>query len=44
VTVLNTQGAVYVLAGVFALVTLFNVKAKAEITGEVEESKSVVMP
>ena len=46
VTILNTQGAVYVLAGVFALITLFNVKvkAKAEITGEVEETKSVVMP
>lgn len=46
VTVLNTQGVVYVLAGVFALVTLFNVrvKAKAEITGELENSKSVAMP
>ena len=46
VTVLNTQGVVYVLAGVFALVTLFNVKvkAKAEITGELEDSKSVATP
>jgi MFS family permease len=46
VTVLNTQGVVYVLAGVFALVTLFhiNIKAKAEITGELEDSKSVAMP
>ncbi|HEX6481145.1 MAG TPA: MFS transporter [Ktedonobacteraceae bacterium] len=50
VTILNTQGAVYVLAGVFALITLFNVKvkvkvkAKAEIMGEVEETKSVVIP
>jgi hypothetical protein len=34
VTVINTQGAVYILAGVFALVTLFNanVKIKAEIS------------
>jgi len=46
VTVLNTQGVVYVLAGVFALVTLFNVKvkAKAEVTGELEDSKSVATP
>ena len=46
VTVLNTQGVVYVLAGVFALVTLFHVKvkAKAEITGELEDSKSVATP
>jgi MFS family permease len=45
VTVLNTQGVVYVLAGVFALVTLFNVKvkAKAEITGELEDSKTPAM-
>jgi MFS family permease len=45
VTVLNTQGVVYVLAGVFALVTLFNVKvkAKAEITGELEDSKTPTM-
>lgn len=49
VTVLNTQGAVYVLAGVFAMVTLFNIKAVRSqfivpITGEPEDSESVAMP
>ncbi len=46
VTVLNTQGAVYVLAGGFVLVTLFNFKisAKTEILGEQEQSQAAAMP
>ena len=46
VTVLNTQGAVYVLAGVFAIVTLFNFKTrpKTEITEELVPSEAPVMP
>ncbi|HJT56596.1 MAG TPA: MFS transporter, partial [Ktedonobacteraceae bacterium] len=45
VTVLNTQGAVYVLAGVFAIVTLFNFKIKPAtgITGELEHSEAPIM-
>ncbi len=46
VAVLNTQGIVYVLAGAFALITLFNFKiqAKTEIAGEVEHSEAAAMP